>query len=234
VIAILLLQRNLPESPANPQVKRVLAEIFRDPAFRDGLGQTHGPKESLPAWILAQLARGLEAVGEWMQALRADTPWLFWLIYAVLIGLAVLLMVQIGRGLALGLRGSALRSAAARSVQGARTVRSRELREQARVLADRGEFREATGYLTLALLALFEEKHVLRGARAWTNREIFGRLRVADDFRSQLAEFERRLEAAAYGAMPIDAQTFQDLDAAVEEVSARAVGVDWRGDPQRA
>lgn len=200
------------------KVRLAIEEVFRNAAFREGLAETHGPSEGAGTLLLRLIARLIGSITRWFGELRADSPILFWLLYGLLILVALLLITHIVWSIASGLRGQLRARRASTEVRVPREARFHELRAQARRLAQEGRLREAARGLLLAMLALFEEQRVLAFASGWTNREIFSRLRPEPALAPELGAFARAVEWSSYGGGAPTVAEFQRMDEVVDAV----------------
>lgn len=201
-------------------VERAIEGVFSDPALRRGLTAGDGGLSTLDA-LWEQVRRFLRAARDELLRLQLDSPVLYWLIMLGLVLALVLILFHVVITLSLAMRGGQRRSGETGNGVTERERRFRELRDEARALAGDGRFRDAVRSLLLALLALVEERRVLRGLVGKTNREILSRLSVGGvgEMKDELRHFGRSIEAAAYGgAVPSEAE-FKRLDGVLDRMS---------------
>lgn len=195
-----------------------MERVFSDPTLREGL---EGPTSGLGA-LLAQVRA---KISEWFQRLvvrlgdlRVASPVLFWLLFGGLVLLLVLLLAHIGWTAYAALRATApLRDD---EHPATRARQFRDLRREARDLASAGRFRDATRLLLLALLALIEERKVLRVARGWTHREIARRLSLRGAGAEDLGRFTGAVERVWYGGATPDAESYREVEGLLDRVSS--------------
>jgi hypothetical protein len=205
-------------------VDRAVAEVFSQPAFREGLGATSGGLAELLAWLRREWDRLLYRIFDGLGELRVSSPVLFWALLAVLLLVLLALLFHIGWTLSLAFRGGGGEAGADVEDHTRRARRSRELRGEARRLALQGEWREALRQLLLALLALLDERRILHVAQGWTNREILARLRSRSGLGPELDRFGSAVETAAYGGRDVRGEDFAAFDRLVDRLEARLGG----------
>jgi len=217
----LFLALALQETPASaPEidpgaVQRALETVFEQPAFRRELERSGeaavSPRQILMQYVVDFLRRCLGKLEE----LHESAPFLYWLVFAALVALLVLLVAHIAWTFRSAFRVDVPGSGAPEAEE-ERVQRYRELREQANRLATEGAWREAARALLLALLALIEERKVLHLARGWTNREILQRLALPGGEGAQLDSFRRAVEDAWYGGHALDRAQLAELAVCVD------------------
>lgn len=106
--------------------------------------------------------------------------------------------------------------------EGQRLNLSRDLRQRALALASKGDYRESTRVLFLALLALFEEKKLLHVAKSWTPREIIEKLPKSVGNSDELGWFRQRFEQAYYGEQELTAEHVRRLDSILDTATEHA------------
>lgn len=205
-------------SPA--EVEAVVEEVFKNPELRRGLDSAHSGARALFRQFIDWLWGWLWRILGYLDELRAASPFIFWCIFAVLILVLLALLVHIGWTISMAFR---RRPGGAQDPDsrenGDRVRRFRDLQLEARELASRGRLRDAIHLLLLALVALVEERRVLRVALGWTNRETFARLRLRPELAGSLAQFERDVERVWYGTAPVTPGDFRRLDRLLEDVA---------------
>ena len=201
--------------PDGEAIQRALESVFGQPAFQRELERADSRTQSMWQIIGSRLLELWERFLEWLSDLQVSSPALYWLLFAGLVVLLVLLVWHITwtfrRAFAVDLPASDEPEAAHEKVQ-----RYRELRQQANLLVVQGAWREAARLLLLALLALIEERKVLHLARGWTNREILQRLTLPPAESAALGAFRARVEDAWYGGHALERSQLAELAACVD------------------
>ncbi len=209
--------------PSTADVRQALAEVLADSQLQRAL---QPPERGVLAWlgeVSTQVRAWFVDAVQWLLKLRVDSPGLFWLLFAVMIGVAGLLLVHIGWTLAQVARGPRDDADVGAAPDAGRAAHSRALRAQAHALAQRGELRDGVRHLLLALLALVEERKLLAVATSWTIREIAARLGQAlpalqaapDGATAEITLFHgltARVENACYGGASVSAADFAEVD----------------------
>ncbi len=191
-------------------VDRAVDEVFADPALRDGLTAGGGGLSDVLFAVLTRAQELLRRVIESLQWLHATSPFIFWTIFVLLFLVLIALLIHIGWTVSLAfLRTTASGPEPSEKEGEARRRRSLEILDEARGLAAAGLRREALRALLLAILALAEERRILRIARGWTHREIASRLSVPPHLRGDLFALERSVEAAWYGSVEVTDVDYQ-------------------------
>jgi hypothetical protein len=221
--AVAWMQEPIPESPTPREVRDAVAAVFEDPALQDALRPRGSPPQTLSdllRWLWDQYTRLLD----WLEALRISSPGLYWLTITLLLVILVLLVWHVCWTFSAVMRG---RRPAASDTAEDRTGRVRRYadeRRRAHELAGRGEYAQAARALLVALLALLDERRILRLARGWTNREILQRLARQERIRADLGEFGSAVEGACYGQRELRAEDFARVQAALERIVAQLGG----------
>ena len=199
------------------EVERVIAEVFRDDALREGLALRSVRAEDVWQAVVAYVMRAFQALAKFFEDLHLHAPILWWLTLGLLLILLVALLLHIGLSLAKGLQGSFAR-VQPESGPSAKIRRFGDLRGAAREAAGRGEYRAAVRGLAIALLALLEERRSLHVRRGWTTREVLDRLRDKSGPNAYLKDFGVGVERISYGKAQPCAEDFGQLDALLDPV----------------
>ena len=208
------------------EVQRSLDRLLQDPVFQDGLSRSHHQALSWREYLLMKVLHWYALVMEWLFDLKDESPILYYLMFAGLLLLLVLLLTHMVMTFARTLRHQEP-LVTAPTPEVIRRAQFIERRQQARLLARQGHTKDAVRELVLALLTLLEERrHAV--ALNWTNREILQRLRLATDAHQALRHFETTVESLSYGGEVPRAEDFDRLDQVLQE-SVDAVPVDPRG-----
>lgn len=214
--------------PSPEEVERAVEEVFSEPALREGLEVRDASSQDLLAAMWAELKAFFEDVARELAAMHSTSPVAFWVILALLVLLLIALLTHIGWTISLAFRSSDRRAQAPLAEEAlpeARMRSYRELRREARRLAEAGALEEASRTLLLALLALLAERQVLAVARGWTNREVLTRLRRSFASDAQRAEelerFGAAVERVSYGGRRLTPEELAELDRALEAIASR-------------
>jgi Domain of unknown function (DUF4129) len=206
---------------ADPEaVRRAVEEVFADPALRPQ--GSHGGGVSIAEYLQLLFRRFLAWVREFFTRLSEENPLLFYLIFALLVFLLLLLLAHIAWTLSLafrGPRGGAGDGEAALDSPAARARRFQELRQEALGLAREGCYREAIRTLLLALLSLVEERRALAVSRGWTNREVLARLRLGAGNAALAESFAGTFDRAWYGGAAGGQEDFDRCADFVDQVA---------------
>ena len=206
-------------APPTEVVQREVEAVFSDPAFQTGLQTTHGGPQALLAMIFQEIRHLLLKLLRVLDQLHAENSAVFWTIFIVLAIILVLILIHIGWSLSLAFRGLPRSDRSAEDSPAERRRRYRDLRSEARRLAEEGRCREAVRFLLLALLSLLEERRILTVASGWTNREILARLRFRSAVSRELAAFRDRVETASYSGAALSLNDFQECDTTLEHLT---------------
>ncbi len=217
-------------SPAPQEVQEAVVDVFADPALQKALtprGTSQEALANLVKWLWEQYMGLLDGLND----LRLHSPGAYWLTIAALIAVLVLLVWHIVWTFSAAFRGRG--PAVDREVEQEveRVLRYGEERRRAAELAAVGEYAEAARTLLLALLALLDERHILRFARGWTNREILRRLERRAEIGAELLEFGATVERASYGNARLGAAEFDRLQAILENIVGQ---ISRAGEPEGA
>lgn len=216
-------RKHLTDAVALAREYRSAASRLAEPGYRPAAGARQRLERALAAAQASQdRASLLERLRNWWNGLfrhstsaatAASVGW-----GAVLIGVAgiALLAFFLARGLGGHTAGSDLAPGARPA--GQRPLTPPELRQQARALAENGQYREALSTLHLAVLQHYDRLSLLRYVPAQTNREHVRQLR-----RRQIAlapvlqDLCDRVDAALYGGQPVGQEEY----VAAEQLSGR-------------
>ena len=195
-----------PPHPDEAAIRERLDDIYSRPEFRR--------KDDSPDW----LERQLEAFFKWLGSLRADAPFLYWLLLilcgAALGALVLLVVVRVRRAFFIG---DADRQQAA--AQAERRQRSRAYEEEAGRRADAGEFTEAVRFLFLALVYRFDESGRVLFRASFTNREYLHLFADRPAMAEELRVFVDALDEHWYGQRPTGEQEYRRCRTLFERLS---------------
>lgn len=203
-------------------VDRAVREVLADPAYAEALKARSGAMEEMLRWLSSAVPRLIGWILEKAVELHEAAPAVFWLTFLALSVLLFLLVMHIGWTLTVAFRRSPGTGAGAGDPE-ARRERARqsvEILDEARRLAIEGRMREALHGLLLSVLALVEERRILRIARGWTHREIASRLRVPEPLKEDLRELHGTIESVWYGKAKATSDDFERCDAAARRLTA--------------
>ncbi len=219
------------QSPLDQEIGRALKKVFSDPDFPWSRSDFQPHQESFFLSLLQQLWSLFKRLESWLDGLRLHSPTLFWILFALLVLILILLLIHIGRTLAMGMRFALARPTEEREELRQRKMRSNELRARARAFAKQGQGAEAIRYLLLSLLAFLEEKHILQGSRAWTNRELFQRLEAKLPIKGAWEPLEWRVEQVSYAGQPLSLQSFEEMEQTLDALLDSGTGESWNREP---
>lgn len=225
--------------PMRGEVEDALAGLLEDSGVRGALEVPPLRPDDLAGLegLIGDAIRWLKDAWVWLnsglEALRVESPVLFWLVVAGLLLVLVLLLWHIVWTFRRVFRGVERADVAPQETGSEARIRAhRELLQQARAEAAAGQHRDAVRSLNLALLALCEERAELRFAKSWTVREVLAYLRrrlrgkgaastsTPEDLRGALDAYGRRSEAIVWNQEPLGDGEFGHL----EEAALRIAG----------
>jgi len=200
-----------PSDLGDEQIRTLAAEILsRDEYFRPGIAEE--------AWR-AVLARIL-GFFDFLEALRISSPLLFWMILAVLLLTALVLLAHVVWTMRL-----ALRMPGPKSREPARPS-APDFLEQAASLAREERFLEAARRVELGTLELLLRRRVIELSRSDPGSELREQVRgsaLPEAERSSLISLQRRLEAGLFREHAAERSLYEawlDLHRRLESVAA--------------
>jgi hypothetical protein len=194
---------------SDARVEQELERIFGDPAYERGFREI-APPPSLVSFfrgIWERITEWLRALNESFQGLNARSPLLFWLLFAGLTIVLLLLLLHIGWTLRLALRAKPP-AREDEEPHAPKRTRAQQLLAESRELASRGRYAEALRLLFLALLSALHDKEIAVAPESWTNHEIVGALRVPEDLRMRLARVADAFDRGWYGQRELAADLY--------------------------
>jgi hypothetical protein len=201
------------QGPSNEEIEETLKRVFADQAFDWSPSMEPNAQDNWLPFLIKKFFELINHLVGYLDSIKAQSPTLFWILFSLLALIALLLLVHIGKTLAMGFR-FAFTKDEETSSEGAeqRKLRSGELRAKARELAIQGAGGEAVRFLLLSMLAFLEEKHILQVARGWTNREIFKHLEKKIPTEENWSAFEGRVERVSYAGEALSIQNFEKIE----------------------
>ncbi|GEM_PF-4230063 len=206
----------LAQGPSGKEIERALEKVFSEPGFR---WSSHVGQQSESWWIplLEKLYQLWKKLNLKLEFLKESSPTLFWILFAILLLIALLLIIHIGRTLAMGMRFAFAKPVEeVTEKERSRRLHSGELKAQARKCAEQGLGAEAIRLLLLSLLAFLEEKRILTVAGGWTNRELFRHLEKKLHTAREWRPFEERIEEVSYAGHPLSLPQYSEIEASLE------------------
>ena len=173
--------------------RALAAEILQRPEYASARTSDELGWLSQLKTVLVDLLRHLAEFGAWLDALRSSSPALYWLLFAALVFVLVLLVAHISWAISRALRGSSElepRRGSAPSI---------DFPGQSRRLAEEGRYVDAAHCLLLASLQCSAHSGLIELHPEDTNRDVRGRLEVArlpGPLRAELLELMRITERA--------------------------------------
>lgn len=212
-----------PADTTSGRVDQAVETVFKDPRLQEGLQTSHSGLEALLRNVSIYLLKLWQTIFDWLLDLYLENPLLYYLLLVALSLVALLLIAHIVWTFVIAFRGAPGRETPDDEIDDPheRVRRSQDFRHEAQELAAAGRFREATRALLLALLALIEERHLMRVGPGWTNREILTRLRLRTRGTSELDVFEGTVEKVWYGGLPLSSKDFEKLNHILDRFSDR-------------
>jgi hypothetical protein len=207
-----------PRLPGAAEVERALAEVYARPEL--------SPPQPSP--LRVWLGELWSALREWLSGMlpgfqlgEGELRVLSWLVIAVLVIVAVVVLVHLAEASAGSWRsrewvseaGSGKREEAPTSAEG--------WEEAARRAAAAGRWREAALALYQGLLRRLEARGTLRYDAAKTPGDYRRELRTDPALAGTFEAFLRRFEPVAFGARPLDASGYDRLQALAAQAGAR-------------
>ncbi len=193
----------------NNEIQRHVEEIFQDGAYHRTL-QSYQPSES----VLALIKKMWETVISWLHGisdklneLHFNSPVLFWLIFAGLVLILVLLLLHMAWSIRIAFSSrrsdSSFRAESAIETQGAKFTL-----KQAEELASQHRYTEAVRVLFLVLLERLADTHQAAGRRSWTNHQIVNTVNVPDSLRGELHAAAAAFDRGWYGQSELAADLY--------------------------
>ena len=204
---------------SDPEIRKKLEEIFRDPAY-GGAPWSVAPPSSAVSFLKTaarKLTEWLNSISGFFDNLHWESPVLFWLLLGALVLVLVLLLSHMGWTVVRTLKESARRTKDedASPPEGKREVR-RLLKESA-ALAARARYSEALRNLFLALLRALSETRYAAAPAGWTNHEIINALEAPPEIRDRLHRVAEAFDHGWYGRKRLAAEIYSSCRETVLE-----------------
>ncbi len=215
-----------PDRPAEGLLRQQIKEILSQPEYQT----------EYPMWLSKLSGQAMELlvrVLRWIfmnptvEFLYAQWPVLFWLLVAVLAGLAILLIYHILATIsgAFGLRRRKVGTqfpVDSRVHTGAAVTSPVKLRQRARQLAARGDFVGALRALYQSCLRRLERQGYLRHHPWLTNGEYLRAIHSEPQLQQLLTPLTTAVDRVTYGRRPLAATGYQELTAVADQLWQRA------------
>ncbi|MEM7235092.1 MAG: DUF4129 domain-containing protein [Planctomycetota bacterium] len=215
----------MPQSAVRPDtspenVRQIVESVFRDPELAEGLQSGSGDTSQLVAWLFQKAIELFADLVQFLQVLRLESPVLFYALLGVLVVLLVAILAHIGYTLSKVFGQAPEKAVDDDESPAARVRRFQDLRSLALTRAGEGDYREASRLLLIALIALVEERKVLKVAQGWTNQEIAARLESRAGL-DELRDFASSIDAIWYGEQRVGNDDFEVLNRRLDDFLRR-------------
>ncbi len=209
--------------PTEALLRQQIKEILSQPEYQT----------EYPVWLSKLSEQAIELLGRvlrWIfvnpviERLYTQWPVLYWLVVAVLAGLAILLIYHILatiRG-AFGRRRRKQREPAEQPAP--LTTSPTRLRQRARQLAARGDFAGALRALYQSCLRRLERQGYLRYHPWLTNGEYLHAIRSEPQLQRLLTPLTTAVDRVTYGRRPLQVTAYQELAAVADQLWQKAGG----------
>lgn len=221
------------EDDGRQRVRDTVRQVLASPEFAElREEEEEGWWQRFTAWLQEKVGGALSAVVRWIADLPAALIWVVvgWMVLTLLAIAAhliwtVLVLVSGGTVRRRG-RSAAAASETAEPWLGVRELRFEPVYEEARALAERGQWSAAVRHLYVAMLLWLDRRGRIVFRRSKTNRDYLREVGAAGPVAELLRTVTRRFELVAYGGMEADRRGYEEVAAALERIRNDEVGRD--------